>query len=629
MFRIAHTLSLASLCAFHPGPLQAADPANLAEAAAVRASGAYEERTAALAVDGVVSDESRWVAPPSPDGHWLEIALAKAVTVRQAHVYSGYQHEQGSTLRVFYLEQPDGHGGWTPIPGAAVRGNDSFAMALTFAEPVTADRFRLRIEDAGIARLREITLWERATDLHTGVLRNEGEGEFGAFAASREWTPPADPAVLDSLSRWQDRKLGLLISWGIYSQWGITESWSQITTRHAWNPRPEKFKHLSDAEYQREYAGWITTFNPQRFDAGRWARAAADAGVKYVLVTSKHLDGFAMWDTAATDFRVTSPKCPFHADPRADTVRETVKAFRAENLSTGIYFSKPDWNHSDYWLPELGPGSDQGPNYHPPTRPERWERYKAFTWRQIEELMTGYGPQDVLWLDGGSVRPPHAGIDMDGLAAMARKHQPGLIVVDRTVRGRNENYITPEGVIPPRYLPYPWETCMTMGTKWVWVPNDRFKSAGTLIRNLCRIVARNGNYLLGIGPDGQGEFDPVVYERLAAIGAWLKLNGEAIYSTRPVAPYEQTDAVFTQKRDGTVYVIVTAKDDSTGLPERVTLPVELRAGVVEADLLGHGALPVVQRGVVEFPPDVRARPPCEHAWVLRLQRGPPAPTANP
>lgn len=202
-----------------------------------------------------------------------------------------------------------------------------------------------------------------------------------------------------------------------------------------------------------------------------------------------------------------------------------------------------------------------------------------------------------------------------------RTHQPGLIVVDRCVRGPNENYITPEGEIPDHYLPYPWETCMTMGTAWPFKPNDQFKSAGTLIRNLCRIVARNGNYLIGIGPDANGEFDPIVYERLDEIGAWLKVNGEAIYDTRPVKPYERGDCVFTGKRDGTVYAIVLSKDDNGTLPGTVCIPAELAAKTGKIELLGYGSLKASDTGTIEIPAAARAKPPCSHAWTIKLTPG--------
>ncbi len=447
----------------------------------------------------------------------------------------------------------------------------------------------------------------------------EGPGAFGAFAASKEWIPPKDPAVLEKLRQWQDRKVGLLIHWGPYSQWGIVESWSLVTTRHPWNERPVEFAGLDDRTYQAVYENLITTFNPTRFDPDRWAKAAGDGGMQYVVFTTKHHDGFCMWNTATTDYKITSARCPYHTNPRADAVKEIMRAFRAQGLSTGLYFSKADWNHPGYWPRELGPGPGQGPSYPPRERPELWKQFKDFTWRQIEELVSGYGPQDILWLDAGAVRPPDAGIDMDGLAAMARKYQPGLIVVDRTVHGPNENYITPEGEIPDHYLPYPWETCMTMGKGWTWRANDEFKSAGTLIRNLCRIVARNGNYLIGIGPDGSGEFDPGVYARLREMGAWLRVNGAAIYGTRPVKPYEQGDCVFTRARDGSVYAIVLGKDDAAGLPNQVTLPGEISTNAKSATLLGYGPVPVNADGVVTFPDAARVKPPCAHAWAVKLK----------
>ncbi|MDR3689338.1 MAG: alpha-L-fucosidase [Fimbriimonas sp.] len=459
-----------------------------------------------------------------------------------------------------------------------------------------------------------------ATNITTSALAAQpaDDGVYGALQASKEWTPPSDPAVLQKLMKWQDQKLGILIHWGTYSQWGIVESWSLVTTRYSWNNRPKQYASLDDSSYRKIYEQLPTTFNPTRFDADKWATAFHDAGVKYVFSMTKHHDGFCMWDTKQTDYKITADNCPFHSDPRADTVKVMSDAFRKHGLSSGLYFSKADWHSPYYWLPELGPGSGQGPNYDTTQHPEEWKKFKDYTWKQIAELMQGYGRQDILWLDGGAVRPPDADIDMNGMAAMARKYQPGLIVVDRTVSGVNENYVTPEGQIPDHYLPYPWETCMTMGTSWPWKPNDNFKSVGTLVRNLCRIVARGGNYLIGIGPDSHGEFDPNVYDRLKGIGSWLKINGEAIYSTRPVHPYEQANCVFTRKKDGTVFAIVLAADDSAPLPESIVLPADLASRVSRAKLLGYGRLNVDSSGSIAIPDAMRAKSFGGQAWAIRL-----------
>ena len=441
-------------------------------------------------------------------------------------------------------------------------------------------------------------------------------GVFGAYAPSKDYTPPSDPAVLNKLTAWQDEKLGVLITWGIYSQWGIVESWTLCPERYDWNKRTGPFAN-DDRAYKASYEELITTFNPDKFDPAKWAVALKNAGVHYAMVMAKHHDGFCMFDTATTDYRITSARCPFHTDPRANILKEMCAALRKEGLSTGVYFSKADWNSPYYWSPDF-PLRDRNVNYDTATHPKLWKHFKDFTWRQIEELMTGYGPQDILWLDAGQVRPPDQDIDVTGMAAMARRHQPGLIVVDRTVSGVNENYVTPEQQIPDHFLPYPWETCMTLGNYWPHVPNDQYKSAATLIRTFCTIVARNGNLLLGFGPDANGELDPTVYARLEEMGAWLKLNGEAIYATRPIAPYEENGCLFTQKRDGTVYAIVLPKDDNGTMPESISLPAKWMEKETSLTFLGVGPLPARADGIVPIPPDVRNHPPCNHAWAVKI-----------
>ena len=381
--------------------------------------------------------------------------------------------------------------------------------------------------------------------------------------------PPSDTLVLQKLATWQDYKFGLLMHWGAYSQWGVVESWSICPEDEDWCTRRGPFAQ-SYFDYVKAYEQLQATFNPTQFDPNRWAKAAKNAGMRYMVFTTKHHDGFCMFDSKLTNYTVSNPNCPNSTSPHPDLTRPIFNAFRSEGIWVGAYFSKPDWHHPDYWDPRFPP-YDRNPNYDLQKKPAKWESFVQFTQGQIMELMQNYGPIDILWLDGGWVQPytetsPKWGykpvdqnIRMDEIAAKARKVQPGLIVVDRAVEGPNQNYLTPEQSIPDKPLPYPWETCMTMANSWSYVPNDQYKSTATLLKNLCLIVSRGGNFLLNIAPDPQGRWDSTAYERLEEIGNWMQVNGEAIYHSKPVAPYEikQGDTgtwVFT-KVEKSIYAI--------------------------------------------------------------------------
>ena len=391
---------------------------------------------------------------------------------------------------------------------------------------------------------------------------------------------PEDSLVKGKLAWWQDQKFGLLMHWGPYSQWGVVESWSLCPEDEDWCKRrgPYAFDY---SEYKTAYEKLPATFNPVKFNPEKWARAAADAGMKYMIFTTKHHDGFCMFDTRQTDYRITGPGCAFAANPRADVTREIFNAFRKEGFGIGAYFSKPDWHCPDYWDP-YWPPLDRNVNYDPQRYPEKWNRYKAFTHAQIRELLTGYGKVDILWLDGGWVRKRsdlregdgrrliNQDIEMDAMAAEARKLQPGILVVDRAVEGPNQNYLTPEQQVPGKPLAFPWETCMTMATSWSYVPGDSYKSSHELIHLLCRIVSRGGNFLLNIAPGPDGELDAEAYARLNDIGTWTKRYGECIYGTRPVAPYEEGSLVYTAKGKSICGIFLI--DEKTGeIPEVVDL----------------------------------------------------------
>lgn len=192
------------------------------------------------------------------------------------------------------------------------------------------------------------------------------------------------------------------------------------------------------------------------------------------------------------------------------------------------------------------------------------ENYQTFTRNQLNELMSDYGSFDILWLDGGWVKGDDIGLD-DILAQARRKH-PGLISVDRSIRGKNENYQTPERGIPETQLNYPWESCITLSNDWGWVPNAPFKSSQKVINILSEITAKGGCLLLGVGPTSDGVIEEEVAKRLHEVGEWLRANGKAIYNTRITPVYQNGHTWFTADKDGqTLYAIYA-------LPEGETLP---------------------------------------------------------
>ena len=448
----------------------------------------------------------------------------------------------------------------------------------------------------------------------------------------QKYFPPQDSLVVKKLSQWQDLKFGLLMHWGTYSEWGIVESWSLCPEDEDWCKRRGPYAN-DYFTYRNAYENLKTTFNPTKFNPDKWADAAKKAGMRYVIFTSKHHDGFCMFDTKLTDYKVTAANCPFSSNPKANVLNEVLKAFRNKNFLTGAYFSKPDWHCPDYWDPYFPP-LDRNPNYDLKKYPDKWEKYKSFTAGQIKELMTGFGKMDILWLDGGWVQPatpttpswgkiPNAqDIDMDKIVKMARSYQPGIIVVDRAVEGVNQNYLTPEQQIPEKPLPYPWETCMTMATSWSYVPNDTYKSTREIIHTLCTIVSRGGNLLLNIAPGPDGDFDTVAYHRLAEIGKWMDVNSTAIYGTTPIAPYQIGKIVFTAKKN-TVNVIYLADEKEKEMPATITIKgwtpkAGSKARLLETDKTLQWKN-VDGNTEITIPEWFRKNPPTDWAWVVRFE----------
>jgi len=434
----------------------------------------------------------------------------------------------------------------------------------------------------------------------------------------------ADARLAQRLEWFQDLKFGFMMHWGPYSQWGCIESWP-LVEEDKW-ARPDDLKPWGERgkdmqRFKRDYFALNKTFRPTRFDPDKWAALAAQAGMKYVVFTTKHHDGFSMFDTKLTDYRVTHADCPFSKDPQPDVVRRVFDAFRRRGFGIGAYFSKADWHSPYYWSPDA-PARTRNPNYDPLKDPERWAKFVAFAHGQVEELMSNYGHVDILWLDAGQVRPPEQDLRMDDMAAMARRHQPDLIVVDRTVGGPHENYRTPEQEVPDKPLDGPWESCLTMGDQWSYKPADKYKSTRQLIHLLADIVSKGGNFMLNVGPTPDGELPPEAVTRMREIGEWMAVNAEAIYGTRAVAPYKEGRVCLTRKGK-TVYAICLAEEGQDAPPAKVVLS-KLQVGPgAKATMLGTKeplTLQARDAGVsVEIPASLIAKPPCRHAFVLKIE----------
>ena len=377
---------------------------------------------------------------------------------------------------------------------------------------------------------------------------------------TEDYVWPTDPQVLTKLKHWQDQKFGVLMHWGLYSVPGVVESWSICS--EDWIVRERKPTYEEDKAW---YWSQKDSLNPVNFDPSKWADVMKKAGMKYMIFTTKHHDGFCMFDTKYTDFSIAHG--PFGKDPRHNIAKEVFNAYRNKGFMIGCYFSKPDWHSKWFWNPYYAT-PNRRINYKKKKHPDWWQNYRKFTQNQLNELTTDYGNIDILWLDGGWITGDEIGLDT--ILVDARKRNPGMISVDRTIRGKNENYQTPEQGIPAKQLDIPWESCITLSHAWGWTPNAKFKSPNKVIGILSEIVAKGGCLALGVGPKADGTLQPEVVNTLLKIGSWLNKNGQAIYSTVNAAHYNDGKVWFTADKNGKTLYAIYALEDGEKTPKTIT-----------------------------------------------------------
>ena len=329
----------------------------------------------------------------------------------------------------------------------------------------------------------------------------------------------------ERMAWWLHDRFGLFIHFGLYA----------VPGRHEW-VRCTEF--IDNETYDAKY---LPRFNPDLFDAKDWARQAKDAGMRYAVLTTKHHEGFCMWDTKTTDYKIS--KTEF----RRDLVREFVDAFRAEGIKIGFYFSIKDWHHPDYLIDSTHPLRPRDPKtwtkaaFDKLNEGKDWNRYREYMWAQIRELLTEYGKIDIIWYDY-TVKHQFGKTYKDWnaveLVKLTRKLQPGIIIDNRLDLMDTDDgwdFVTPEQFKATawptvRGKRVPWETCQTFSGSWGYHRDEMtWKSVPQLIGLLAETVSKGGNLILNVGPTARGEFDERAKERLSGIARWMHWNSRSIY----------------------------------------------------------------------------------------------------
>ena len=308
----------------------------------------------------------------------------------------------------------------------------------------------------------------------------------------------------DKIKWWMDARFGMFIHWGPVSLKGTEIGWS-------------RGQEIPIAEYDTLYK----QFNPVNFNADEWVKLAKDAGMKYIVFTSKHHDGFCMWNTKFSDFNI------MHSPFKRDVMQELADACRKQGMALGFYHSTCDWHHPDF--PVTSPGGRVR------RETSNLDRYTEYLKNESVEILKNYGPLLVMWYD---VPMEFDAVRGQGVIDEIRKIQPDIIVNNRT--GAPGDFDTPEQEIGGFQNNRPWETCMTIANQWAWKPNDEVKSLEQCLHTLIRSAGGDGNLLFNVGPKSDGQIEPLQVTRLKEMGQWLQKYGYSIYKTRG-GPFKPED----------------------------------------------------------------------------------------
>jgi len=338
-------------------------------------------------------------------------------------------------------------------------------------------------------------------------------------AQTKKLFKETDEQKTERMAWWTQARFGMFIHWGLYA----------LPARHEWVKNRERIK---DEDYQK----YFEIFNPDLYNAKEWAKKAKAAGMKYAVITSKHHEGFCLFDSKVTDYKAT--KTP----AKRDLIKEFVEAFRAEGLKVGFYYSLIDWHHPDFTIDRVHPQrTDNDAEYETLNKGKDMNVYRKYMKDQVRELLTNYGKIDIIWFDfsyPGKNGKGHEDWDSEGLLKLARQLQPGIIVDDRLDLGEYEDgqdFTSPEQYKvdkwPEKYgKKFPWETCQTFSGSWGYYRDETtWKDTKQLLVLLIETVSKGGNLLLNVGPTARGDFDYRADNALENLGKWTSHNGPSIY----------------------------------------------------------------------------------------------------